>query len=233
VPTVLLVRHGRTTANASGVLAGWTPGVTLDDAGRNQANDLASRVSGLPVSRVVSSPLLRCVETAQAIADTVGVSPVTDERLAEARYGDWTGQPLSTLARTGLWRVVQNHPSVAVFPGPEGEAMADVAHRAVQAVRDNDAAVADDAGDSGLWMAVSHGDVIKAVLADALGAHLDLFQRIVVDPCSVSIVRYTAQRPFVVRMNDTGGSLAGLRRNRRRKRPRCSDADVGGGAGDS
>lgn len=232
MPTVLLVRHGRTTANASGVLAGRTPGVVLDDTGRAQAGELASRVTGLPVSRVVTSPLTRCLETAQAAADAVGVLPVTDDRLAEADYGDWTGQPLSTLSRSALWRVVQNHPSAAVFPGEAGEAMADVAHRAVQAVREHDADVAAASGDTGLWMAVSHGDVIKAVLADALGAHLDLVQRIVVDPCSVSVVRYTTHRPFVLRMNDAGGSLDGLRR-RRTKRRRASDADVGGGAGDS
>lgn len=233
MPTVLLVRHGRTEANASGVLAGWTPGITLDDAGQEQARDLASRMAGLPITRVVTSPLTRCVQTAEAVADSVGTSVVADERLAEARYGDWTGQPLAGLARSALWRVVQNRPSAAVFPGADGEALADVAHRAVQAVREHDADVATESGDAGLWMAVSHGDVIKAVLADALGAHLDLFQRIVVDPCSVSIIRYTAQRPFVVRMNDTGGSLAGLRRRGRTKRRRSSDADVGGGSGDS
>jgi broad specificity phosphatase PhoE len=114
--------------------------------------------------------------------------------------------------------------------------MAGVAARAVQAVREHDRRVTQAAGDEGVWAAVSHGDVIKAVLADALGMHLDHFQRIVVDPCSVSVLRFTPLRPFVVRVNDVDGSLAALRprgRRRRRTSRRSSDAPVGGGAGNS
>lgn len=231
MPTVLLVRHGRTTANASGVLAGWTRGVALDEVGRRQAAAMADRLRGVPVSALVSSPLERCRQTADAIAAATAAEVQTDERLAEARYGDWTGRPLKDLARTRLWRVVQEHPSAAVFPGVEGEAMAAVAARAVQGVRAWDARVAEEHGEGAVWVAVSHGDVIKAVLADALGMHLDAFQRLVVDPCSVSIVSYTRLRPFVARVNDTGGSLDGLGRRRRRRRS-SSDAAVGGGAGD-
>lgn len=233
MPTVLLVRHGSTTANASGVLAGWMPEVHLDDTGREQATSLAERLASVALATVVSSPLPRCLETTDVLLATRGDVPrTTDERLAEARYGDWTGRPLRELARDKTWRVVQDHPSAAVFPS--GEAMAAVASRAVAAVREHDRDVHDEYGDSAVWVAVSHGDVIKAVLADALGMHLDHFQRIVVDPCSVSVIRYTRLRPFVVRMNDTAASLAELApRRRRRPARRSSDADVGGGAGSS
>jgi len=234
VSTVLLVRHGRTSANTAGVLAGWTPGIDLDDTGRAQAEALAARFTGLTVTRLVSSPLERCMQTAATVSDAVATPVSSDDRLGEARYGEWTGRALADLARTRLWRVVQDHPSAVVFPGEDGEAMAHVQARAVECVREHDRAVTAEHGDGAVWVAVSHGDVIKAVLADALGTHLDSFQRLVVDPCSVSIVRYTPLRPFVVRVNDTGGSLDGLRPRRRpRRRSRTSDADVGGGAGDS
>ncbi len=234
--TVLLVRHGRTTANAAGVLAGRAPGVSLDEVGQSQAADLARRLTGVALAAVVSSPLERCVETAQAITASSGRGLEVDERLAEADYGEWTSRPLKELARTKLWRVVQDHPSAAVFPGETGESMAGVAARAIEAVREHDRRVAESAGHDAAWVAVSHGDVIKAVLADALGMHLDHFQRIGVDPCSVSIVRFTPLRPFIVRVNDTSGSLDALRpRSRRRRRTAApsSDAPVGGGAGDS
>lgn len=234
--TVLLVRHGRTTANAAGVLAGRAPGVSLDEVGQSQAADLARRLTGVALAAVVSSPLERCVETAQAITASSGRGLEVDERLAEADYGEWTSRPLKELARTKLWRVVQDHPSAAVFPGETGESMAGVAARAIEAVREHDRRVAESAGHDAAWVAVSHGDVIKAVLADALGMHLDHFQRIGVDPCSVSIVRFTPLRPFIVRVNDTSGSLDALRPRRRRRRRTAapsSDAPVGGGAGDS
>jgi probable phosphomutase (TIGR03848 family) len=249
MPTVLLVRHGRTAANAGGVLAGWTPGVSLDDTGRAQAAALAERMAVLPISLAVSSPLQRCQETAEILlADTVAAPPgrlarpklLTDDRLGECRYGDWTGKSLKDLVKEPLWRVVQAHPSAAVFPGAEGEAMLTMQHRAVSAIREYDAQVAADHGDDALWVAFSHGDVIKAILADALGMHLDAFQRLVVEPCSVSVVRFTPLRPFAVRVNDCGGDLASLapppakkRRSTARKKAVSSDAVVGGSAGGS
>ncbi|MEO6822345.1 MAG: histidine phosphatase family protein, partial [Candidatus Nanopelagicales bacterium] len=148
---------------------------------------------------------------------------------------DWTGQPLKTLSKDPMWKVVQGRPSAAVFPGAEGEALADMSARAVGAVRDWTAKVNALNGPEAIFAVVSHGDVIKAVLADALGLHLDQFQRIQVDPASVSIVRYTELRPFVVRSNDNGGDLSGLvpppAKGRRRSRRPSSDAMVGGGAG--
>ena len=116
--------------------------------------------------------------------------------LTECGYGDWEGQPLKKLAKDPLWRVVQQHPSAVTFPGADGEAMAAMSARAVGAVRSWDARVSAEHGPDALWLACSHGDVIKAIVADALGMHLDLFQRIVVDPASVTVIRYTPGRPF-------------------------------------
>jgi probable phosphomutase (TIGR03848 family) len=243
VPTVLLVRHGRSTANTDGVLAGWTPGVDLDDRGREQASRLAARLSEVPLAAVVSSPLDRCVRTAEAVLTVPGprrsARPAieTDDRLGECRYGDWTGRALKSLGKDPLWAVVQTHPSAAVFPGSEGESLRGMQLRAVDAVREWDARVAAAHGDSAVWVAVSHGDVIKSLVADAVGAHLDTFQRIVIDPCSVTAIRYTKLRPFLLRCNDTGGELAPLvpprRRRRRGAAPRGADSDavVGGSTG--
>ncbi|MFP5371862.1 MAG: MSMEG_4193 family putative phosphomutase, partial [Actinomycetes bacterium] len=185
--TVILLRHGRTTANAGGILAGWTPGVRLDDAGRAQAAAVAARLAPVPLAAVVSSPLERCQETAGAVIGGRELELRADDRLGEARYGDWTGRTIKELARQPLWKVVQQHPSAAVFPGDGGEGLAQTQARAVAAVREWNAALGPDA----VWLACSHGDVIKAVLADALGLHLDQFQRIVVEPASISVVTYT------------------------------------------
>jgi probable phosphomutase (TIGR03848 family) len=231
VTTVILLRHGRTTANTGGVLAGWTPGVRLDEAGEAQVAAVGERLAKVPLAAVVSSPLERCGQTAAAVVAGRDVDVQTDDRLGEARYGDWTGRAIKELAKEPLWKVVQQHPSAAVFPGPEGEGLAQTQARAVAAVRAWNATLGPDA----VWLACSHGDVIKAILADALGLHLDQFQRIVVDPASISVVTYTDTRPFVVRVNDTGGDVSALippPRKRRRSKP-SSDAVVGGGAGTS
>jgi probable phosphomutase (TIGR03848 family) len=229
VTTVILLRHGRTTANTGGVLAGWTPGVRLDEAGEAQVAAVGERLAKVPLAAVVSSPLERCGQTAAAVVQGRDVDVQTDDRLGEARYGDWTGRAIKELAKEPLWKVVQQHPSAAVFPGPEGEGLAQTQARAVAAVRAWNATLGPDA----VWLACSHGDVIKAILADALGLHLDQFQRIVVDPASISVVTYTDTRPFVIRVNDTGGDVSALipppRKGRRTKA--SSDAVVGGGAG--
>ncbi|SEM12973.1 probable phosphomutase, MSMEG_4193 family [Blastococcus sp. DSM 46786] len=226
--TVILLRHGRSTANTGGVLAGWTPGVELDETGQAQARAVGERLAKVPLAAVVSSPLERCRQTAAAVLAGRDLEPATDDRLGEARYGDWTGRPLEELAKEPLWKVVQQHPSAAVFPGPEGEGLAHTQARAVAAVREWNARLGPDA----VWLACSHGDVIKAVLADALGLHLDQFQRIVVDPASLSVVSYTETRPFVARINDTGGDVAALLPPPGEgRRGTDSDAVVGGGAG--
>lgn len=205
MPTVILVRHGRSSSNTSGTLAGRTPGVKLDDTGVQQAEAVAERLASLPLAAIVSSPLERCRQTASAIAKRhAGLRPATDRRLTECGYGDWTGEKISTLAKDPLWAVVQAHPSAVTFPN--GESMRAMQQRGVDAIRAHNAALPDDA----IWVAVSHGDVIKAIVADALGQHLDTFQRIVVDTASTTIITYTRTRPFLVRLNDTGSELASL-----------------------
>jgi probable phosphomutase (TIGR03848 family) len=230
VATVLLLRHGRTTANADGGLAGRRP-VELDETGRAQAAAVGERLNALPLAAVVTSPLIRCRQTLELALPDAKV--VEEEGLIECGYGEWEGQPLKKLAKDPLWPVVQQHPSAAVFPG--GEAMAAMAARAVEAVRRWDAQVTAEHGPEAVWLACSHGDVIKAIVADALGVHLDLFQRIVADPASLTAISFTPTRPFLLRLNDTGGDLAGLvppkRRRQRRARPADSDATVGGRAG--
>jgi len=229
--TVILARHGRTAANATGVLAGRSKGVHLDDTGMAQARAAAERLTGLQLAAVVTSPLERCRETAKLLAP--GLRAVSDRRLLECDYGEWTGLELRKLAREKLWSTVQAQPSGARFPG--GESLPEMSARGVAAIRDRDAAVEAETGSHSVWLAVSHGDVIKAILADALGMHLDAFQRIVVEPASLSVIRFTPHRSFVLTMNSRSGSLAHLsaKPGRRRSRSRASDAEVGGGAGPS
>jgi len=225
--TVLLVRHGRTTANATGLLAGRTAGVALDAVGRQQAARTADRIAAVPLAAVVSSPLERCRQTSRALLERQPGTPETriERAITECDYGDWQGRKLADLAKEPLWRTVQANPSAVVFPG--GESMQGMQSRAVAAIRRIDAEVEAAHGPNAVWVAVSHGDVIKSVLADALGMHLDLFQRIAVGPASVSIVRYGEHRPEVVASNTESGDLAWLA-----AAPAPSgDAAVGGGAG--
>jgi probable phosphomutase (TIGR03848 family) len=203
--TVILLRHGRSTSNTAHVLAGRSEGVDLDDKGRQQAAELVDRIGDLPIRAVVCSPLLRCRRTIEPLADALGVEPVIDDRFAEVDYGEWTGRKIGDLVKEPLWGVVQAHPSAAVFPG--GEGLAQVQARAVAAVRDHDTRLAEQEGGDALWLACTHGDVIKAVVADALGLHLDGFQRVSADPASMSVIRYTHLRPFVLHINHTGPRL--------------------------
>lgn len=203
--TVLLLRHGRSTSNTAHTLAGRSEGIDLDDKGREQAGALVDRIGSLPIRAIVRSPLLRCERTVEPLAAALGLEPVVDDRISEVDYGAWTGRKIGDLVKESLWAVVQQQPSAAVFP--DGEGLAGVQARAVAAVRDHDRRLADEHGTDVLWVACTHGDVIKAVLADALGAHLDTFQRINADPASVSVVRYTTLRPFVIHVNHTGSTL--------------------------
>jgi broad specificity phosphatase PhoE len=254
VTTVLLVRHGL-TASTGQVLTGWTPGIGLDERGLAQAKALAERLAKVPLAAIVTSPLERCQQTAEAIAatgdgnpgdpnpgdtavprpapgDTAAQrpAPAVDDRVGECHYGDWTGKELKELAKDPLWPVVQAHPSAVRFPGADGEAMLDMQHRAVSAIRDWNIKLGPDA----TYVVCSHGDVIKAIVADALGLHLDMCQRIQPDPCSLTVIRYTPLRPFLVRMNDVGGGVADLLPHPREEGKGEldeSDAAVGGGAG--
>jgi probable phosphomutase (TIGR03848 family) len=236
---VLFVRHGL-TASTGAVLSGWTAGIPLDERGREQAAALATRLAPVHLDAIITSPLQRCRETSEAVAAagdrTVAVQE--DERLGECRYGDWTGKPLKRLARERLWHAVQLHPGAVRFPGADGESIFDMQYRAVTAVRDWNGRLGPDA----VYLICSHADVIKAVIADGLGLHIDMLQRVQVDPCSLSVIRYTPLRPFLVRMNDTGG-VDGLKKPKDRPgnarvasadgrvSRRESDAPVGGGAG--
>jgi len=233
VTTVLLVRHGL-TATTGHVLTGWTPGIGLDDRGRAQAAALAARLARLPLDAIVTSPLDRCRQTTDPIAATRDAPPAAvqiEPRLGECHYGDWTGKSLKELEKDPLWPVVQAHPSAVRFPGAEGESMLDMQHRAVAAVREWNGKL----GKDGTYLICSHGDVIKAIVADSLGLHLDQCQRIQADPCSLTVIRYTTLRPFLIRLNDVGGGVDDLL-------PRAaeeahaglaaeSDAVIGGGAG--
>jgi probable phosphomutase (TIGR03848 family) len=239
VTTVLLVRHGLTAATGH-TLSGWTPGIALDERGTAQARALGARLAGLPLDAIISSPLDRCQQTAAALAEAGQDRPAiqTDQRFGECHYGEWTGQELKVLAKEPLWQVVQAHPSAVRFPGPDGESMLDMQHRAVAAVRDWNTRL----GAKATYLVCSHGDVIKALIADSLGLHLDLSQRIQADPCSLTVIRYTPLRPFLLRMNDTGGGVEDLRprpdepgESTPGESPEDStaesDAMVGGGAG--
>jgi probable phosphomutase (TIGR03848 family) len=226
--TVILVRHGRTTANAAGLLAGRAAGVSLDQTGQEQAAQAGGRLAAVPLAGVVSSPLERCRETARFILERQAGTPAApvEADLTECDYGRWQGRNLSDLAREELWAAVQSQPSAVVFP--DGESMAAMQARAVAAVRRHDAAFEAQYGPGAVWAAVSHGDIIKSILADALGMHLDLFQRITVGPASLSIVHYGAGRPAVHATNTDAGDLAWLA-----KGITSGDAPVGGGAGHS
>ena len=229
--TVLLVRHGL-TATTGKVLTGWLPGVGLDERGRAQAKALAERLAPVPLDAVVTSPLDRCLQTAEAIVGARNGAGdgrlVIENRVGECRYGDWTGKPLEELGKDPLWPVLQAHPSAVRFPGPDGESMLDMQHRAVAAVREWNATLGKDA----TYLICSHGDIIKAIVADSLGLHLDQCQRIVADPCSLTVIRYTLLRPFLLRLNDVGGGVDDLLA---RPAPGVSDAEsdavIGGGAG--
>ncbi|MEV8306332.1 histidine phosphatase family protein [Streptomyces flavidovirens] len=224
--TLILVRHGRSTANTAGLLAGWTPGVTLDERGAAQAAALPGRLAGVPLAAAVTSPLERCRETLQPLLEArPGLPSHTDERIGECHYGDWSGRKLAELSEEPLMAAVQQHPSSVTFPG--GESMRAMQARAVDAVRDWNARIDAEHGEDAVYLMCSHGDIIKSVVADALGLHLDLFQRIHVDPCSLTVIRYTALRPFLVRLGDTG-DLASLAP---RENGNDGDAAVGGGAG--
>jgi probable phosphomutase (TIGR03848 family) len=224
--TVILVRHGRTTANVSGILAGRTAGVRLDDVGRDQAIRTAQRLAAVPVVAVVSSPLERCQQTSQLILDQQRPQTAlsVENDLTECDYGQWQGRALGELTQEKLWSTVQAQPSAAVFPG--GESLAAMQARSVAAIRRLDAELETQHGPGAVWVAVSHGDIIKSILADALGMHLDLFQRLNVGPASVSVVTYGATRPSVHSTNSDAGDLSWLASHSPE-----ADAPVGGGAG--
>lgn len=223
---VILLRHAHSTANGSGVLAGRTGGVHLSPLGRVQARKLATRLGEIPLKSLRSSPLERCAETLhpwlrkRELSDFPLMSELTiDHDLAEVDYGLWSGMKLRTLSRDPLWKTVQERPSQVTFP--QGESLLAMQKRAMKSV---------DAGLSlrgkGHVLLMSHGDVVKSIIASALGMHLDEFQRIVIDPASVSIVDYSGSRPRVLLLNDSRSKLDSSVIAQRGKKDL-----VGGGAG--
>jgi len=193
--TLLLVRHALNDW-VGDKLAGWTPDVHLNDKGRAQAEALAQRLADRPIAAVYASPLERAVETAQIIAGPHNMEVQIREGVGEVRYGEWTGQSLKELAKEDAWQVAQFYPSGARFPGGEG-----IHDMQARAVAELDAIAAAHREETVL--VVSHADVIKAVLAHYAGLHLDLFQRLVVNPASLSVVALTPMGPRLVCLNDT------------------------------
>jgi probable phosphomutase (TIGR03848 family) len=200
---VLLVRHGQTPTTGS-TLPGRARGLHLADSGRAQADAAAARIGHLTkVSAIYASPLERTRETAKPIAAALGLKVQIDRGLLECEFGDWTGAKLGDLRKLPEWNTVQRYPSGFRFPN--GESFAEMQTRMVGAL---DKLVARHPGET--IVAVSHADPIKAAVAQALGTHLDLFQRIVISPCSISAILYSSGGPAVLATNSTGDNLASL-----------------------
>lgn len=201
LPLVLLVRHGQTPTTGK-VLPGRSPGLHLSDKGRKQADAVAERLSALKeVAAVYASPLERARETAAPIAKAFNTKVQTDKGLMEPDIGDWTGVELKVARKQPEWKIVQRHP--AGFRFPNGESILEMQVRAVSTLARL------RAKHDGTVVAVSHADVIKAVVADAMGTHLDHFQRYVISPCSVTAIVYGETSPVVLTMNWVG-SVADL-----------------------
>lgn len=196
---LLLIRHGENEYTRTGKLAGWTAGVNLNETGQKQAAALVERLKGVPIKHIYSSPLERAQETAAPLAQALGLKVEIRPGLGEVRYGQWTGKSLKMLARTKLWRVVQSLPSAMEFP--EGETMRGAQLRMVNALE----AIARAHPNPKAVVAVfSHSDPIKLAVAYYLGMPLDLFQRIHISTCSVTLLRLGQGQPSLVKLNDTG-----------------------------
>ncbi|MFV0462914.1 MAG: MSMEG_4193 family putative phosphomutase [Nostocoides sp.] len=228
----LLIRHGHSESNAAGVLSGRMPAVALTERGRAQAHAVGAALASVPLTALVSSPLERCLETAAAIAAGQQALAVTqDEELIECAYGAWTGRTLADLAKEPLWRQVQQRPETVTFPPSTSfasESFADMGERAVAAMARHDAAVSQAHGPDAVWAAVTHGDLAKSVVNDAVGAPFRHMQRLVIDPGSVTAIRYTAERPYLLGLNMDPTRVADLVRALAGS---STDAVPGGGAG--
>lgn len=212
---LILVRHAKSSANAGNILAGRTEGIHLDQTGRDQAEELVERFANVKVSAIFGSPMTRCKETAEALCIQQRVPYEVDERLNEVDYGDWSGQSIDDLSKDPLWKVNQETPETVVFPG--GESMEHVFARAkdfLDSFRSRP--------DEEIVLAFSNGDVIKAIVAAAYCIPLNEFQRVVVDPAGITVVRLSPERTFVVRVNDSATTLEKIMVNQ------VKDATVGG-----
>ncbi|HOT78460.1 MAG TPA: MSMEG_4193 family putative phosphomutase [Microthrixaceae bacterium] len=200
---VVLVRHGQ-TATTGQLLPGRAPGLHLADAGRAQADKAAQRLGAMGgIAAVYASPLERTRETAAPIGKAVGQRVRTNRGLLECEFGDWTGRKLADLNKLPEWKTVQGAPSTFRFPG--GESFTEMQTRICSEI---DRLVAKHPGER--IVCVSHADPIKAAVAQAQGVHLDLFQRIVISPCSITPILYGAGAPIVLAVNSTGDDLSTL-----------------------
>jgi probable phosphomutase (TIGR03848 family) len=194
--TLVLVRHA-VTAHTGPLLSGRMPGVDLSETGIKQAEDAGARLAGLPITAIYASPIERTRQTAEHIAQHHDLPVQPLEGVIEADYGEWTGEKIADLAKTDLWKTVQVTPSRARFPN--GESLIEMQSRMVAAL---EAVVADHPGE--MVVVVSHADPIKAAIAHFTGVHLDLFQRIVVSPASVTVFQLGPHGSVMVKCNDTG-----------------------------
>jgi probable phosphomutase (TIGR03848 family) len=203
---VVLIRHAHSQANAKALLSGRTTGVHLSPKGENQSQELISRLGRLKVATLRISPLERCFETINPWWDSVGkvqnpsVELIRDENLNEVDYGEWSGKKLAVLSKKKLWQTVQNSPSAMYFPS--GEGLAQMQERAMRAVHE-----ATSTRKKGAVVIVTHGDVIKSIVASALGMHLDSFQRLVIDPASVNVIDFSGTRARLLLLNDSRAHL--------------------------
>jgi probable phosphomutase (TIGR03848 family) len=206
---LVLIRHAHSEANAAGILSGRLPNVHLSEKGLAQSEQLAVRLGNFPVSNLRISPMERCFETISPWINSIVMpnnprfEPIIDEELTEVDYGLWSGKKLSILSKNKLWKTVQESPSRMYFP--KGEGIAQMQSRAMTSVHQ---AVSSKA--KGAAVIVSHGDVIKSILASALGMHLDEFQRIVIDPASISILDYSTTKTRVLLLNDSRAVVTDL-----------------------
>jgi probable phosphoglycerate mutase len=206
---LVLIRHSHSEANAAGILSGRLPNVHLSEKGLAQSEQLAVRLGNFPVSNLRISPMERCFETISPWINSIVMpnnprfEPIIDEELTEVDYGLWSGKKLSILSKNKLWKTVQESPSRMYFP--KGEGIAQMQSRAMTSVHQ---AVSSKA--KGSAVIVSHGDVIKSIVASALGMHLDDFQRIVIDPASISILDYSTMKPRVLLLNDSRAVVTDL-----------------------
>jgi probable phosphoglycerate mutase len=206
---LVLIRHAHSEANAAGILSGRLPNVHLSEKGLKQSEDLALRLGNFQVSNLRISPMERCFETIAPWINSIVLpsnpkfSPIIDQELTEVDYGSWSGKKLAVLSKNRLWKTVQESPSRMYFPNGEG-----IAHMQSRAMKSVHEAVSSKS--KGSAVIVSHGDVIKSILASALGMHLDEFQRIVIDPASVSIVDYSTIKPRILLLNDSRSVITEL-----------------------
>ncbi len=211
MPKIVLIRHAHSTANAAGVLSGQLPNVHLSKTGQEQAERLADRLGKLTIAQVQVSPMDRCTETLAPWLAKFGknVNVISEPNLIEVDYGKWSGKKLATLSRAKLWRKVQGQPSSVTFP--DGEGLAQMQVRAMRSVH------AFFESDLELTIMVSHGDVIKAIVASAMGMHLDDFQRIVIDPASITILESNGGAIRLTRLNDSDSSVTDLLQSKNKR----------------